>query len=320
MADPSFEELINKYCFVPNRALGQNFLVSRRAVFNIAEQLDLSASDNVLEIGAGTGQLTRELANRAGHVIAVELDRGLEPLLKSYLQDFVVQDASGGKSDLENVIGQDASFCKEKENHTVEIIWSDVLKVDLRALLKMQGLDARNVKIAANLPYYATTDIMLKLFTELPESPKMVLMVQREAVSRIAARPGSKQYGPLAVLASLYGEVKTVMKLSPQMFWPQPAVGSTLLALTAGKNSLLRDTISGTGFADFLIYVFQHRRKQFWGRLRREGKFEQFPDLEDKLSDFMRQNGLNTDFRIEDLQPEQLLDLYVVTDKTDSLS
>ncbi|HHU06835.1 MAG TPA: ribosomal RNA small subunit methyltransferase A [Clostridiaceae bacterium] len=282
MADQNFEELINKYNFVPNRALGQNFLISRRAVLNIADELELTPSDVVLEIGAGTGQLTRELANRARLVIAVELDRRLEPLLTSYLRDM----------------------------HSVDLIWADVLSVDLRDLLESKGLQPDTIKIAANLPYYATTDIMLKLFADLPTAKKMILMVQKEAVGRITAKPGSKQYGPLSVLTSLYGEIRTFMKLSPQHFWPRPDIDSSLLSLTARRDLIGADVGLGTEFVDFLIYAFQHRRKQFLGRLRKEGKFDQFLLLEDAMSCFVLDNNLNSDFRIENLLPEQLLELY----------
>ncbi len=320
MAARDFEELLYKYAFVPNRALGQNFLISRRAVLSIADELELSDADTVLEIGAGTGQLTRELASRAKRVIAVELDRRLEPLLKSYLSDFIRQENDHSfinkpdyvKAGKDNQGDGDNAGNKSLDmtEHTVELIWSDVLKIDLQALLETRGADARDVKIAANLPYYATTDIMLKLLAELPVSKKMLLTVQREAVARIAASPGSKQYGPLAVLTSLYGEIKTVMKLSPQDFWPQPDISSSLLALTSGSDSLLGGIQSGPEFVDFLINVFQQRRKQFMGRLRKEGEFVAFPVLEEVLLDFILKNGLKTDFRIEDLRPEQLLDLH----------
>ncbi|HZW98062.1 MAG TPA: rRNA adenine dimethyltransferase family protein [Bacillota bacterium] len=322
MAARDFEELLHKYDFVPNRALGQNFLISRRAVLSIADELELSDADTVLEIGAGTGQLTRELASRAKRVIAVELDRRLEPLLKSYLSDFIrrendyslinkpdyVKVGKTNQGDEDNAGNK--SLDMTEHNHNVELIWSDVLKIDLQALLEAHGVDARDVKIAANLPYYATTDIMQKLLAELPMSKKMLLTVQREAVARITASPGSKQFGPLAVLTSLYGEIKTVMKLSPQDFWPQPDISSSLLALTSGSDSLLGGIQSGPDFVDFLINVFQQRRKQFMGRLRKEGKFVTFPVLEKVLSDFILKNSLKTDFRIEDLRPEQLLNLH----------
>lgn len=320
MAARDFEELLHKYAFVPNRALGQNFLISRRAVLSIADELELSDADTVLEIGAGTGQLTRELAGRAKKVIAVELDRRLEPLLKSYLSDFIRQGNDHSFINKQDYVKVGKTNQGDGDNagnksldmteHTVELIWSDVLKVDLQALLETHGVDARDVKIAANLPYYATTDIMLKLLAELPVSKKMLLTVQREAVARIAASPGSKQYGPLAVLTSLYGEIKTVMKLSPQDFWPQPDISSSLLALNSGSDSLLGGIQSGPEFVDFLINIFQQRRKQFMGRLRKEGKFVTFPVLEEVLSDFILKNSLKTDFRIEDLRPEQLLDLH----------
>jgi 16S rRNA (adenine1518-N6/adenine1519-N6)-dimethyltransferase len=270
--------------FSPNRALGQNFLVSQRAISIIVESLQLSSDDLVLEIGPGTGNLTLPLVQKAGFLVAVEIDRRFQQILQKKMADFL-----GSK---------------------LRLIWADILNIDLPKTIQELGEQDRVIKIAANLPYYATTDIMLKLITALPSARMLVLMVQREAVARITADPGTKEYGPLAVMVSLYGNVKTIMRLPGSAFEPQPPVESALLKLTPTDSSLLRDSVFAQNFAEFLLYAFQERRKQFMGRLRRDRQIAKDSQREDKLISYLEQSGIRRNFRIEELRPDQLLSLY----------
>lgn len=269
---------------IPNRALGQNFLVSRRAISIIVESLQLCSDDLVLEIGSGTGNLTLPLVQKAGFLVAVEIDQRFQQILQRRLANFL-----GSK---------------------LRLIWDDILNIDLPNIISELGGQDRVIKIAANLPYYATTDIILKLLTALPSAKILVLMVQREAVARIIADPGTKEYGPLAVMVSLYGNVKTIMRLSGSAFAPQPPVESVLLKLTATEFSILRDSVFAQSFANFLLYAFQGRRKQFMGRLRRDKYIVKDSQQENTLISYLEQSEIRLDFRIEELRPDQLLSLH----------
>ncbi len=287
MAESELEDLVAKYNFVPNRALGQNFLISQRAVFLIAEALALTNSDLVLEIGAGSGQLSKMLYQKAGGLIAIELDKRLEPLFSDYLSD---------------------SLAEQKE---IKTIWSDYLQVDFKDLKEEIAAANLNLKIAGNLPYYQTTEIIIKTILEFPRAKKMLLMVQREAAARITASAGSKEYGPLSVLVSLYGQAKQLQKLSPQDFWPRPKIYSVLFLLTAHEDRLLPED----RLADFLLFLkilFSQRRKQLQGRLRKEGFMTLYPELEELLISFFEANNLPEDLRAEILTPAQILQLYML--------
>ena len=154
---------------IPNRALGQNFLVSQRAISFIVESLQLCPDDLVLEIGPGTGNLTLPLVQKADFLVAVEIDRRFQPILQRKLANFL-----GPK---------------------VRLIWDDILNIDLLNIVLELGGQDKAIKIAANLPYYATTNIILKLLTELPSAKMLLLMVQREAVTRITADQELKNMG-----------------------------------------------------------------------------------------------------------------------------
>ncbi|HHV42110.1 MAG TPA: ribosomal RNA small subunit methyltransferase A [Clostridiaceae bacterium] len=275
-------------CFKPNRALGQNFLVSQRALLLITDSLRLGPEDVVVEIGPGTGNLTYHLAKKIKYLVAIEIDQRLKPILENKLQEYLCPGAAP----------------------KVEIIWEDALKVDLMNLKNELSQYGSTLKVAANLPYYVTTDLMLKLLSELYDAHSMVFTVQHEVVSRIMAKPGTRQYSPLSVLASLYGDVKSIAQLSPDNFQPRPTVRSTVLLFSAHVRSPLAELASGIDFMNFLRFAFTLRRKQFLGRLRREGYLERYPCLQAVISDFIEEEGLKQDFRIEELSPLTLFRLY----------
>ena len=171
--------LCEQFQIRPTKSLGQNFLIQESVSRRIAALADLSSSDLVIEIGPGLGALTVELAAAAGKVIAIEIDRHLIPALQYKMSQFA--------------------------NST--IIHEDALKTNLRQLT--DGWTGP-VKLAANLPYYITTPLIEKMIVELPQSTAMILMLQNEAADRLLAKPGSKLYSPLAILAVQYGRGEKV--------------------------------------------------------------------------------------------------------------
>src|SRR5579863_8251618 len=187
----------HRSCSMPNKPkLGQNFLRDQNAIRGIADALgDLSAR-TVVEIGPGRGAITRTLAERSAHVIAIELDRELAPRLR-------------------------AEFPPDR----VTVIEQDVLAFDFAAASAAAG---GRLAVAGNLPYYITSPILLKLAASHAALDRAVLMVQREVADRIVAAPGSRDYGLLSVTIQMYGPVAPLFTLSPGAFSPPPDVHSTV--------------------------------------------------------------------------------------------
>src|SRR5690348_5575029 len=192
--------------------LGQNFLADSTAALNIIDALGDVSQTVAVEIGPGKGVLTQMLAGRARRLIAIELDRILATQLR---------------------------FNHSRQPH-VEIIEADVLKVDFRTILNrtigplndLRPLKPARARVVGNLPYYITSDILLRLFEFHDQFDVIVIMVQREVADRIAAKPGSRDYGLLSATAQLYARVENLFTLPPGAFSPPPKVHSSVLRLT----------------------------------------------------------------------------------------
>ncbi len=188
----------------PRHALGQNFLIDHNLLRRLVDESGVGAGDLVLEVGPGTGTLTEELLARGCEVIACELDRGLAGLLR-------------------NRLGNEARFT---------LVEGDCLEGKRALSGALAGaLAGRPFTLVANLPYGSATPLMLTLLVDHPECRAMFATIQREVADRLAARPGSKAYGPLAVVASLLARVRTVAALAPECFWPRPEVTSAMVAI-----------------------------------------------------------------------------------------
>lgn len=248
----------NSNAFVPNKALGQNFLVSEHVIRAILDAAEIEGR-NVLEIGPGTGALTSGLIERAGRVAAVEKDGRLCELLGSRF---------GGALALEH---------------------ADFLSADVGALVGDGPWHA-----VGNLPYYATTPIMLRLLTLLPQT--MTLMVQKEAGERFFARPGERVYGPLAAYAQRFYSVESVLDVPRGCFSPPPNVDSVVVRLTRSTAFVKNPA----GFMTFLKQAFSMRRKTLYNNLSRD---ERLPDALSAL-------GYAPDARAEAIAPDALASLY----------
>lgn len=191
-------ELVKKYGFRFTKSLGQNFLVDPTVVADIITGSGITSADHVLEIGPGVGSLTRALLGAAGHVTAVEIDADLIPILREELKDFP----------------------------NFSLVEGDVLKTDLKSLA-----GAGPVKVVANLPYYVTTPILLRLLEEDFPWQSITIMIQKEVALRLNARPGTKDYGSLTVLVAYYADTELVRLVTPQSFVPQPKVDSVVIRL-----------------------------------------------------------------------------------------
>jgi len=241
--------------------LGQHFLASDDAAIRIVEALGDVSRSTVLEIGPGRGMLTSMLAKRARRLIAVEVDRVLAAQLR----------------------------LKFGMATNVEILEADILAIDIDSLfgpkpgLGRPGIDIKPqpAKVVGNLPYYITSDILLRLFDFSKYFESLVIMVQREVADRIAAEPGTRDYGMLSATAQLYARVEKLFTLPPGAFSPPPKVHSTVLRLTIEPRQEELG-VAGDGFIDFLRLSFGQKRKTLWNNLR--AKYAE-PDLKRALAD-----------------------------------
>src|SRR5215470_17740744 len=227
--------------------LGQHFLASEESAVHIVDALGDVSQGTVLEIGPGRGILTSLLAKRARRLIAVEVDRVLAAQLR----------------------------LKFGMARNVEILEADVLAIDFDSLfgpkpgLGQPGIEFKPqpVRVVGNLPYYITSDILLRLFKYSKYFESIVIMVQKEVADRIAAEPGSSEYGILSATAQLYARVEKLFSLPPGAFSPPPKVHSTVLRLTMDPQQE-RLGVSGDGFVDFLRLSFAQKRKTLWNNLK----------------------------------------------------
>ena len=196
------KEVLAKYNMSAKKKFGQNFLIDSHVLEGIVEAAGVTGDDLVLEIGPGIGSLTQYLAEAAGKVVAVEIDKTLLPVLADTLSEY----------------------------DNVTVINEDILKVDLDEIVSKNG--GRPVKVVANLPYYITTPIIMKLFESRAKIESITVMVQKEVADRMAAGPGSKDYGSLSLAVGYYAKAVTVMDVPPSSFIPQPGVGSAVVNLT----------------------------------------------------------------------------------------
>lgn len=224
----------------PDRRYGQHFLVDGNLMRLLVAEADLESTDTVLEVGPGVGNLTELLVEGAGHVVAVEIDPHVAAIARERLAaaanlDLLVTDILANK-------------------HTVA---PSVLKTVRRRREALGGA----VKLVANLPYQAATPLMAELVQADPPPERLVFTVQEEVAARLAAEPGTSEYGPVGVLVQALAEVEVLRRLGPSVFWPRPQVWSAMVRIrpSAARRAriadlaVLRRTIEG---------LFGHRRKR----------------------------------------------------------
>ncbi|MCF2657128.1 16S rRNA (adenine(1518)-N(6)/adenine(1519)-N(6))-dimethyltransferase RsmA [Lacrimispora saccharolytica] len=196
-------EILKKYNFSFQKRFGQNFLIDTHVLEKIVDEAGIDEDDCVLEIGPGIGTMTQYLCERAGRVIAVEIDKALIPILNDTLSSY----------------------------SNVEIINEDILKVDITNLCNKYN-NGRPIKVVANLPYYITTPIIMGLFESGCPLESITIMVQKEVADRMKCGPGSKDYGALSLAVQFYSNPEIVANVSPESFIPKPGVGSSVIRLT----------------------------------------------------------------------------------------
>lgn len=232
------QEILKKFGFSFKKSLGQNFLIDTNILKRIVEHANLTEKSGAIEIGPGIGALTEQLARSSEKVVAFEIDQRLLPILKETLAPY--------------------------PNTT--IIHEDVLKANVKEVIGEQFTGIDDIMVVANLPYYVTTPIIMKLLEEKLPIRGIVCMLQKEVADRIAAKPGGKEYGSLSIAVQYYTEAETVMVVPKTVFMPQPNVDSAVIRLTVREEPIVK-----VRNEDFFFQVtrasFAQRRKTILNNL-----------------------------------------------------
>ena len=255
----TIKDIMNQEGILPQVKFGQNFLCDEEIIGSIVGLCEVSREDSVLEIGPGLGSLTYPLSELTDSLTCVEIDHGLAAYLSENIKN-------------------------------AKIIDSDFTKIN----------DIGNFNVVvSNIPYYVMTDIMKKLFGEFSDARKMVFMVEDEAIARIDCRPNTKQYGPLAILCSLYGSYKYEFKVPHTAFVPQPRTTSAVISFSRESSA----DILSPEFIKFVNTCFSMRRKM----LKKNLSGFASPEV---ITNILTHLGLNENCRAEELAPFEFVRLF----------
>ncbi len=269
-------EIIQKYEFMFQKKFGQNFLIDTHVLEKIISAAGITKNDCVLEIGPGIGTMTQYLAENAGHVVAVEIDRNLIPILKETLADY----------------------------DNVTVINEDILRVDIKALAEEYN-GGKPIKVVANLPYYITTPIIMGLFESGVPIDNITVMVQKEVADRVKEGPGSKDYGALSLAVQYYAEPEIVANVPPNCFIPRPNVGSAVIRLTRHKEMPVEVKDPALMFK-IIRASFNQRRKTLQNGL---GNAPELPYTKEQIAAAIAEMGLTPTIRGEALSLAQFAQL-----------
>ena len=275
-----FEEtkyILKKYGIIANKSLGQNFLINDHVVEKIVEGAEISKEDLVIEIGPGLGTLTKELLEKAGKVIAIELDKRMIEILTDRFELY----------------------------NNFELINEDVLKVDLDKIIRENLKDSiKKAKIVAILPYYITTPIIMKLLEEKLPIESITVMIQKEVADRLIDIPGGKNSGAITYAVYYYAQAQEILKVEPNSFIPEPAVDSKVIKLDIREDKPVNIEDENLMF-DIIKYAFMQRRKTLVNALERSGLFKSKSDIIKLLKEL----GINDKIRGEALALEDFANI-----------
>ncbi len=269
-------EIIQKYGFVFQKKFGQNFLIDTHVLDKIIRAAGITKEDFVLEIGPGIGTMTQYLAEAAGSVCAVEIDRNLIPILSETLSDY--------------------------EN--VSVLNEDILKVDVAALAREKN-GGRPIKVVANLPYYITTPIIMGLFENQVPLESITVMVQKEVADRMRSGPGSKDYGALSLAVQYYAKAYLAANVPPNCFMPRPKVGSAVIRLTCHREPPVKVKDEKLMFR-LIRASFNQRRKTLTNSL---GNSPETAFTKEEVAAVLEEMGLSVTVRGEALDLSQFAEL-----------
>lgn len=239
--------IMKKYNIKANKSLGQNFLIDENVVEGIVDSSEITKNDLVIEIGPGLGTLTKYLLEKAGKVICIELDENMLRILEDRFSLY----------------------------NNFELIHNDVLKVDLKQLIhnEKKNKDIKNVKVVANLPYYITTPIIMKLLEDELDLESITVMIQKEVAERLIAIPGQKNTGAITYTVYYYADAKKVMEVPNNCFIPEPDVTSEVIRLDIRKDKPV-DTKNKEIMFKIIKNAFMQRRKTLLNSLTNTNIFK----------------------------------------------
>lgn len=266
--------IMKKYNIKANKNLGQNFLINEEVVTNIVDCSNIDKQDLVIEIGPGLGTLTKYLLEKAGKVICIELDTKMLQILKDRFSLY----------------------------NNFELINNDVLKVDLKNIIEKEKTEGKikKVKIVANLPYYITTPIIMKLLEEELELESITVMIQKEVADRLIATPGEKNTGAITYAVYYYATSEAIMEVPNSSFIPEPAVTSKVIKLNIRKEPIVTPKNKEKMFK-VIKCAFMQKRKTLLNSLTNNKIFEN----KNQGIELLKSLQINENIRPEELTLEQ---------------
>ena len=275
---------------------GQNFLIDQNLLQFIVKAAELSRNDVVLEIGTGTGSLTRLLAQNARHVFAVELDRKLFEIMEETLKDY------------NNVTTFNKDILKSK--HHIHPMIIEAVSDYIRAAPPSESL---TVKVVSNLPYYISTPVIIDLLQEVLPIKTMILMLQRDTTDRMKAQPGTRNYGVLSIMTKLFADAKVLKKLPPDVFWPVPLVDSAIVKMEVNQHRHADRIHDFQNFKNVVHAIYISRRKTLLNSLSSLcsglGMKDESKEIRKDLASILEHVGIKPKSRGEELDIEALISL-----------
>ncbi len=269
-------DLFERHGFAFSKSLGQNFLINSGICPKLAEQGGARKGVSALEIGTGIGVLTKELASLCDKVLAIEIDRGLAPILEETLSEF----------------------------DNVEVVYGDVLSLDLLSLIK-EKLGETEIICCANLPYYITSPVIMKLLEDELPLKSITVMVQKEAGDRITALPGTRECGSISAAIRYYAEPRKLFSVSRGSFMPAPNVDSVVIGLNVYERCPYNVTDKEL-FFKIIHTAFSQRRKQIVNLLTSVANTDK-----DSMRELLAGAGINPLARAEELTMKDFETIYL---------
>lgn len=271
----TLQRLLTPHGFNFSKSLGQNFIIDSSVCPAMAEMLGADENTGVLEIGPGVGVLTKELCKTAGRVVSVELDERLYPVLDKTLEDY----------------------------DNFKLIKGDCMKIDLLQLMEDEFSQYDSVKVCANLPYYITSPVIMKLLESKLPVEEIEVMVQQEAAERLCAEIGSRNAGAVSVAVKYYGDSEILFNVGRESFMPSPKVDSSVIKITLYKEPKY-EVKNEKKFFSLVKIMFAQRRKTILNSLSNGLGISK-----DKVSSSLVQLSLKPDIRAEKLTMGEIVDL-----------
>lgn len=266
--------ILDKYGFSFKKSLGQNFLIDTNILRNIVDHAELSEESGAIEVGPGIGALTEQLAKRSKKVVAFEIDQRLLPILDDTLSPYP----------------------------NTKIIHQDILKANVKEMIEDEFQNIKDIMLVANLPYYVTTPIIMKILEEKIPLRGIVVMLQKEVAERISAKPGTKEYGSLSIAIQYYTKPEVVMIVPKTVFVPQPNVDSAVIRLMRRETPLV--TVKDE---EFFFKVtrssFAQRRKTILNNLT--SQLEGGKEKKDQIIEALEEANIEPSRRGESLSIEE---------------